>query len=80
MTDGVGRQAEKNLEGVIEFLSGNEVDDLDEDGERPISRDHSTAATREQTVADALQTAIGRRVALALDPDHVHPATRGHPR
>lgn len=56
----------------MSYLS-NELDDLDKDVKWSVPGHHSLGTLGEQTVDDALQARLGRRVALTLDTDHVNP-------
>lgn len=69
-----GQQVEHDLahREVQPFLR-DELNDLDEDIKRRVTWHHRLRALGKQRVHDALQSALRGRVALALDPYHVHP-------
>ena len=57
----------------LQLLLRNELDDLDKDVERCVTRDHVARVPREERSRNACQTHLGGGVALALDAHDVDP-------
>ena len=61
------------LHGEVQLLVSDELDDLDKEAERGVAGHNLCRTLGKQGVDDALEPGLCHPVALALDPDHVHP-------
>jgi hypothetical protein len=64
-----------HLECEIQLLLGDKVNDFDENVKWGVARNDASIASRKETAADALETTVRGRIALAANANNVHPAS-----